>query len=338
MSVDAARVDAKDVVDSGAGLDGAIEAAAPPAPEGMLWVPAGTFTMGTDRGGEEDEHPAHRVTLPGFFLDQTPVTNEAYDACVRATACAALVGRDAKYTPPKHPANTATWDEAKAYCAWRGARLPREAEYERAMRGDDARAYAWGDDSSHVRARRLRPPAQDGLDGRRRDAPARPRSVWPRRSRGQRMGMGRRRIRPIRVPQKNRRSRRPRNVRGNSGDPRRAARARPSRLHGLEPDPAHLRARPSRRRLQLRRRGLARHESRPPPRTLSARHGRIPLRQRLALQMRKAAVVSHSGQFRNRFDRTGSGHSKRPSTHTWRRPRVSQWAGRQTARACGRCS
>ncbi len=117
-----------------------------PAPEGMIGVPPGTFTMGADQGGEEDERPAHRVTLAGFFLDRTPVTNEAYGACVKAGACAALGWRDSKYTPPKHPVNTPTWDEAKAYCAWRGARLPREAEYERAMRGDDGRTYAWGND------------------------------------------------------------------------------------------------------------------------------------------------------------------------------------------------
>jgi formylglycine-generating enzyme required for sulfatase activity len=116
------------------------------APEGMLWVPPGKFTMGAAHGGEEDERPAHQVTLAGFFLDRTPVTNDAYVACVKANACAGLGTRDSKYTPPLHPVNTATWDEAKAYCAWRGARLPREAEYERAMRGDDDRMYAWGND------------------------------------------------------------------------------------------------------------------------------------------------------------------------------------------------
>ncbi|HEX4515968.1 MAG TPA: SUMF1/EgtB/PvdO family nonheme iron enzyme, partial [Polyangiaceae bacterium] len=140
-SIDASPVttaapDASDVKDA------SLEAAT--APAGMLAVPAGTFTMGADQGGEEDERPAHRVTLAGFFLDRTPVTNEAYEACVKAGACAALYARDPKYTPPLHPVNTATWDEAKAYCAWRGARLPREAEYERAMRGDDGRTYAWG--------------------------------------------------------------------------------------------------------------------------------------------------------------------------------------------------
>jgi len=117
-----------------------------PAPEGMLFVPAGTFTMGADRGGEEDEHPAHQVTLEGFWLDRTPVTNEAYAKCVDSHACRAPGPRDARFERPAQPVTKVSWDDAKAYCAWAGKRLPREAEYERAMRGDDARRYAWGND------------------------------------------------------------------------------------------------------------------------------------------------------------------------------------------------
>lgn len=116
------------------------------APEGMLWVPPGTFTMGDDRGGEEDEHPAHRVTLAGFWLDRTPVTNDAYGACVAARACRENVRRSARYERPKQPVVFVSWDDASAYCAWAGQRLPREAEYERAMRGDDGRTYAWGNE------------------------------------------------------------------------------------------------------------------------------------------------------------------------------------------------
>jgi len=134
------------VVDDASAVDAKHVPTEPVAPEGMIWVPPGTFTMGADQGGEEDERPAHEVTLAGFFLDRTPVTNEAYAACVQAGACATLGSRDPKYAPRLHPVNTTSWDEAKAYCTWRGARLPREAEYERAMRGDDKRTYAWGND------------------------------------------------------------------------------------------------------------------------------------------------------------------------------------------------
>ena len=54
---------ADSAADAGAetGVDAGAEGGA--APEGMLGVPAGTFTMGADSGGEEDEHPAHAVTL-----------------------------------------------------------------------------------------------------------------------------------------------------------------------------------------------------------------------------------------------------------------------------------
>jgi len=121
----------------------------------MLLVPAGTFTMGIDQGGEDDEHPAHAVTLAGFWLDRTPVTNEAYERCVAAKACRTSdrtvasrhdAGRDEDFLQPKHPVIGVSWDDAHAFCAWAGKRLPSEAEYERAMRGDDGRTYAWGND------------------------------------------------------------------------------------------------------------------------------------------------------------------------------------------------
>jgi formylglycine-generating enzyme required for sulfatase activity len=121
----------------------------------MLLVPAGTFTMGADRGGEEDEHPAHSVTLPAFYLDRTEVTNAAYAECVAAHACPhndshiasrSHAGVDAEFTRPNQPVVGVTWTDAHAYCAFRGARLPREAEFERAIRDDDGRRYPWGND------------------------------------------------------------------------------------------------------------------------------------------------------------------------------------------------
>jgi formylglycine-generating enzyme required for sulfatase activity len=119
----------------------------------MLLVPGGTFTMGADRMGEEDEHPAHAVTLPAFYLDRTEVTNAAYAECVAAHACPrndvhiasrSHAGEDAEFTRPNQPVVGVTWDCAHAYCAFRGRRLPREAEFERAIRGDDGRRFPWG--------------------------------------------------------------------------------------------------------------------------------------------------------------------------------------------------
>src|SRR5262245_2804322 len=60
--------------------------APPPAPPGMVWVPGGEFTMGTDADvGWADEKPAHRVRVDGFFMDATEVTNAQFRAFVEAT-------------------------------------------------------------------------------------------------------------------------------------------------------------------------------------------------------------------------------------------------------------
>jgi formylglycine-generating enzyme required for sulfatase activity len=121
----------------------------------MLLVPAGTFTMGADRTGEEDEHPAHQVTLAAFYLDRTEVTNAAYRECVEAHACPrndvhvasrSHAGTDAEFGRPTQPVIGVSWDNAHSYCAFRGKRLPREAEFERAIRDDDGRRYPWGND------------------------------------------------------------------------------------------------------------------------------------------------------------------------------------------------
>ena len=50
----------------------------------MVWVPGGTFRMGSDRHYPE-EAPVHRVTVDGFWIDRTPVTNRQFKAFVKAT-------------------------------------------------------------------------------------------------------------------------------------------------------------------------------------------------------------------------------------------------------------
>jgi formylglycine-generating enzyme required for sulfatase activity len=124
-------------------------------PDGMLLVPGGTFVMGADAGGQDDEHPAHRVTLKAFFLDRTEVTNHAYAACVAAGTCRAPdpvsaernhFGPDAAFRGPEQPVSSISWDDARAYCVSVGKRLPTEAEFERAARGDDQRTYPWGNE------------------------------------------------------------------------------------------------------------------------------------------------------------------------------------------------
>ncbi len=121
----------------------------------MILVPAGPFTMGADRGGQEDEHPLHEVTLAAFWLDKTEVTNEAYQRCVDAKVCRPhdpkssqlnKFGGDEAFRAPQQPISSISWEEARTYCQWLGKRLPREAEWEKAARGTDARKYPWGND------------------------------------------------------------------------------------------------------------------------------------------------------------------------------------------------
>lgn len=146
----------------------------------QVWVPAGTFTMGTDAmaiaaltaasppdwvaSEFPSEQPAHKITLTnGYWIDRDEVTNRAFAAFVDAggytnralwspDGWAWLSGKDAARLPlhcqgdvPEHPRICLTWFEAEAYAAWRGGRLPTEAEWEYAARGPESQVYPWGD-------------------------------------------------------------------------------------------------------------------------------------------------------------------------------------------------
>jgi formylglycine-generating enzyme required for sulfatase activity len=124
-------------------------------PDDMLPVPGGTFMMGADGVGERDEQPAHPVTVPRFLLDKTEVSNAKYLECVQAQACKPYrdnvargfhAGPEAGFRGAEQPVVGVSWYDARDYCTFRGKRLPREAEWERAARGDDGRTYAWGNE------------------------------------------------------------------------------------------------------------------------------------------------------------------------------------------------
>lgn len=111
----------------------------------MIYVPAGIFTMGSETG-DKDEIPVHAVYLNAFWIDQTEVTNALYSACVKADECTAPANQYyySRLSYANHPVVFVSWSNAVQYCSWVGRRLPTEAEWEKAARGENGFLYPWG--------------------------------------------------------------------------------------------------------------------------------------------------------------------------------------------------
>lgn len=121
----------------------------------LVYVLEGEFLMGsadTDHLAQDIEKPQHTVFLDAYWIDQTEVTNKQFRDCIAAGAC-----EERPFTSfwdsylndtefDDYPAIYVSWDNAQAYCAWAGRRLPTEAEWEKAARGTDGRIYPWGDE------------------------------------------------------------------------------------------------------------------------------------------------------------------------------------------------
>lgn len=137
----------------------------------MVYVPAGRYVMGSaleeaiaicERTRSSSDclpwrfvngTPPHEVEVSAFWLDQFEVSTAQYAACVVAGVCAppsenTSFQREAYYGEAEFaafPAIYVDWTGASAFCAWRGARLPTEIEWEYASRGPQNLAYPWGD-------------------------------------------------------------------------------------------------------------------------------------------------------------------------------------------------
>jgi len=122
----------------------------------MVFVPSGHFLQGArpdDELASENERPQHAVYATGFWIDQLEVTNGRYAAYVAAGECRPPMAtgshsRDHYFDDSAfadYPVIFVSWFDANDYCAWAGKRLPTEAEWERAARGDDNRRWPWGD-------------------------------------------------------------------------------------------------------------------------------------------------------------------------------------------------
>ena len=110
----------------------------------MVSVPAGTFTMGSN-DGDDDEKPVHQVELDAFFIDVHEVTVEQYGKCVEAGKCGTPATGSGynwgKADRRNHPVNGVSWNDAKNFCSYEGKRLPTEAEWEKAATWKDGMKY-----------------------------------------------------------------------------------------------------------------------------------------------------------------------------------------------------
>jgi len=125
----------------------------------FVHIPAGEFTMGSNRSRDpkahDDEMPAQVLLVSDYFIMRHPVTNAQYELFVRETGQRApLFWKDGMCPVDKgeHPVVGVSYYDALAFCAWAArttglpVRLPTEPEWEKAARGPDVQLFSWGNE------------------------------------------------------------------------------------------------------------------------------------------------------------------------------------------------